>query len=78
MVREVKLNVLIGIFIVFKVFMEEIVCEMVLYVECFIIFLLLNLMCLYEVIFVNLLKWIDGKVLVVIGSLFKFIKGLWG
>lgn len=55
------------------VFLEEIVKEMVKYVECLVILLMLNLILFVEVIFENLLNWIEGKVFVVIGSLFELV-----
>lgn len=72
-VKYVKLIILIGIFIVVGVFKEEIIKEMVFYVERLIILLMLNLMLFVEVKLVDLIEWIEGRVLVVIGSLFELV-----
>lgn len=69
-----KLIILIGILGVLGVFIEEIVKEMVFYVDCLVIMLMFNLIYFVEVVFEDLFKWIDGKVFIVIGSLFDNVE----
>lgn len=47
---------------------------MVKYVECLVIMLMFNLILFVEVVFSDFFKWIDGKVFVVIGSLFDNVE----
>lgn len=69
-----KLIILIGILGVMDVFIEEIIKEMVKYVECLVIMLFLNLIKFVEVISENIIKWMEGKVFIVMGSLFEFVE----
>lgn len=59
---------------VIGVFKEEMIREMVCYVERFVIMFLFNFIKLVEVILKDIIYWIDGKVLIVIGSFFDLVE----
>lgn len=72
-VCNVKLDILIGVLGQIGLFMEEIICEMYKYCLCLIVMLLFNLMLCVEVILQDIIVWIEGNVLVVMGSLFNLV-----
>lgn len=61
--------VMVGMLIVYNVFIEVVICEMVVYVKYLIIFLIFNLIKKIEVMLDDVMNWFDGWVLVVIGIL---------
>lgn len=73
-IKIVLFIILFGCLMVYGVFIKEVVEVMMVFCKYLMIFLLFNLMLCMEVIFVDVLVWLNGRVLFVIGSLVVLVE----